>query len=115
MTQPIFNSDRFVQSLAGDMELARELLVAFMEDSPERADSLGKALDDGDLKTVVKLAHSLKGMCGVVRTDDLVERALTMENTAQNGDLEKVREQFVQFAAVLAAAHESMRSFMDSH
>ncbi len=115
MTQSIFDSERFLQSLAGDMELAQELLAAFMEDSPERTDSLGEALDSGDLATAAKLSHSLKGMCGVVRTDDLVHRALLMENTAKTGDLEKLKKQYVEFAAGLAAAHEAMRLFIESN
>ena len=112
MTEPLFDSQRFLQSLAEDDELARELLAAFMEDSPERSASLGAALEAGDAGEVAKLAHSLKGMCGVVRVNSLVNFAYIMENAAKVGDLAKVKEQYDSFAEVLKAAHGEMHQFM---
>ena len=114
MTEPLFDSQRFLQSLAQDEELAQELLAAFMEDSPERSASLGAALEAGDVSEVSKLAHSLKGMCGVVRTDALVNAAYVMENAAKNGDLGKAKEQYDTFVEILEAAHGEMRQFINA-
>lgn len=113
MADPVFNLQQFLQSLAGDKELAQELLGAFMEDSPVRVASLGEALDGNDAATSAKLAHSLKGMCGVVRTDDLVSLALSMEHAAQTGDLDKVREWYAEFVRVMEQAHAEMQAFLD--
>ena len=112
MSQPLFNSPLFLQSLAGDEELARELLEAFMEDSPKRKESLGEALDAGDLDTASQLAHSLKGMCGVVRADDLVSISLSMEHTSKTGNLEKVRGQYAQFLELLDLVHAEVQAFL---
>lgn len=104
----------FLQSLAGDEELARELLAAFMEDSPKRSASLGEALDAGDANEASRLAHSLKGMCGVVRSDDLVTLALNMEHAAKNGDLEKTRKQHTKFVETLKLVHAEINTYLDN-
>lgn len=111
MPELLFDAQKFLQSLAYDEELASELLAAFKEDSPKRRDSLGQALEAGNIERVSKLAHSLKGMCGVVRAQPLVELALNMEHLAKNGDLEKVQEQYAIFVEKLTLAHLEMEQF----
>lgn len=114
MTQPIFNQEHFLQSLAGDKELADELLAAFMEDSPERSASLAEALAAGDNENASRLAHSLKGMCGVVRAEELVGLALSMEHSAKDSNLEKTRKDYSMFKEKLALAHGEMQEFIAS-
>lgn len=113
MPEQLFDAQKFLQSLANDEELASELLAAFKEDSPARRDSLGQALEAGDVEKVSKLAHSLKGMCGVVRAQPLVELALSMEHLSKGGDLDKVRELFAAFVEKLDKAHAEMEAFPD--
>lgn len=113
MKEQIFDSQRFLQSLADDMELARELLAAFLEDSPERNQSLAEALQAGDTDTASRLAHSLKGMCGVVRAEQLVNLALNMEQAAKNGNLEKTKTLYGDFDKKLSKAHEEIHVFIE--
>jgi len=115
MSDPLFDELRFVQSLAGDMELAAELVNAFLEDSPERSESLAAALDRGDADQASKLAHSLKGMCGVVRSTVNAGLALAMEEAARDGDLDKTRRLYADFAQSLDAARLAMRRFLASN
>ncbi len=111
MTQSIFDSQAFLRSLADDRELAEELLSAFLEDSPIRHKSLGNALDAADTESASKLAHSLKGMCGVVRADGLVTLALNMEHAAKNGKLEETREYYARFTELLAETKIEIEQF----
>jgi HPt (histidine-containing phosphotransfer) domain-containing protein len=112
MSEPLFDENKFLQSLAGDVELARELLSAFLEDSPERSDSLSEALAKGDADQASKMAHSLKGMCGVVRSTEIATLALGMEESAKAGNLEKTRELHALFLDKLTDAHSAMRLFL---
>lgn len=112
MSQALFDTKLFLSSLADDDELARELLVAFLEDSPQRVADLKAALADGDASTASKMAHSLKGMCGVVRVSALSEIALDMEQTAREGDLDAVRGQFETFAGLMDRAVVEMNDYM---
>ena len=61
-----------------------------------------------------KLAHSLKGMCGVVRADVLSRLALEMEYAGRNGKLDLMRERFGDFNDSLARARELMLRFRDN-
>lgn len=107
-----FDNEAFLQSLANDEELARELLEAFMEDSPARLDSLRQSLENDDAEGASKFAHSLKGMCGVVRAKSLVDTALSMENSSKQGQLDKTREQFAGFEDNLQIVHKEIREFL---
>lgn len=112
MTQSVFDAQRFMQTLGNDEELARELLGAFLEDSEKRKNSLGEALDGNDAETASKLAHSLKGMCGVVRAEDLSNLAFSMETSAKNGELDKAKEQYAQFLDLLETGYTEMNAFL---
>lgn len=112
MTQSIFDEHAFLQSLAGDRELAEELLGAFMDDSPERSKSLNDALEEGDGSSVARFAHSLKGMCGVVRAESLVALALSMENAAKGGDLAQAKVLYTDFKGKLDTVHDEMNAFI---
>ncbi len=114
MTDTLFDKHHFLQSLADDVELAHELLAAFMEDSPARCKSLEEALAAKDTACAAKLAHSLKGMCGVVRAPQLVDCAFGMETSAKSDDLEKTRQLFENFKKLLPAAHKEMQNFIDA-
>lgn len=113
MTQSVFDVQRFMQSLGNDEELAQELLGAFLEDSTKRKQSLKEALDAGDEATASKLAHSLKGMCGVIRSEELVNMAYNMETSAKDGNLDATKEQFSRFMKQLEAVHKEMETFME--
>lgn len=111
MTRDLFNDKQFMASIAYDGELAVELIDAFLEDAPRRVGDLDAALSAGDLSTATKLSHSLKGMCGVIRSDTLSKLALEMEFAGREGRLETVREKFVRFADALEQASALMAAF----
>ena len=112
MTPSIFDAQAFLNSLADDRELALELLAAFLEDSPVRHAELGAAIEAGDAETASKRAHSLKGMCGVVRAQGLINLALCMENSAREGDLPSTRANYARFTELLAGAKSEIEQFM---
>lgn len=114
MTDVLFNQPQFLDSLAGDGELAEELLNAFFQDSPQRAAELEQALEADDAPAASKLAHSLKGMCGVVRAERLSELALNMERRAKAGRLDEVRRDFALFVESHHRALELMRRYLET-
>jgi HPt (histidine-containing phosphotransfer) domain-containing protein len=114
MTRDLFDTDQFLASLARDRELAVELVDAFLEDCPRRVAELTEALDDGDVARGTKLAHSLKGMCGVVRADALGGLALEMEHAGREGKLEAMREGLGAFVECLDRAEALMVRFRDN-
>ncbi|WP_338668486.1 Hpt domain-containing protein [Pseudodesulfovibrio methanolicus] len=114
MTRDLFDTDQFLSSLAHDRELAVELIDAFLEDCPKRVAELTEALGAGDIVQGTKLAHSLKGMCGVVRADVLGRLALEMEHAGRDGKLEVVRDRLDLFTGSLDQARELMLRFRNN-
>lgn len=111
MMRDLFDADHFLDSVVQDRELAVDLVEAFIQDCPERLAELTEALAEGDADRGCKLAHSLKGMCGVVRAGVLSRLALEMELAAQKGDLDGVRERIGMFTEGLARVMALMEDF----
>lgn len=110
----LFDTKNFMLSLANDPDLARELLQAFLDDSPERTATLRQQIAEGDTATASRTAHSLKGMCGVVRAPRLMELALDMEVAGKEGAAETLADRFREFEPALSQAHGLMRAFIDT-
>ena len=66
-----------------------------------------------DASAASKLAHSLKGMCGVVRAERLSKLALEMEHMAKNGNMDTVRKNFADFAESHKEAVALMQAYLD--
>ncbi|MBN2140356.1 MAG: Hpt domain-containing protein [Desulfovibrionaceae bacterium] len=86
-----FDPDLILDSVGGDRDLVCELFQAYVEDGPERARDLAQALEVADLDRVVRRAHSLKSMSGVIRAESIMAMALEVESAARRGDLAGAR------------------------
>ena len=115
MRRNVFDVQQFMMSLANDEELARELVIAFLEDGPKRMAAFNEALEAADAESVSKLAHSLKGMSGVVHASALSDMALEMEYAARNGKLSSVRDRHAEFSAIFAQASDCLKQFLDEN
>jgi HPt (histidine-containing phosphotransfer) domain-containing protein len=115
MKRNVFDVQQFMMSLANDEELARELVDAFLEDGPKRMAAFNEALDAADAENVSKLAHSLKGMSGVVHASALSDMALEMEYAARNGKLSSVRDRHAEFTALFEQASDRMKQFLSEN
>lgn len=110
----VFNPELLLEKLEGDKELACELLEAFSEDAPMRMAALEQAVIDGDGEAACEAAHSLKGMCGVLRVQPLVNLALSMERAGRDDNIEKVQSALGTFKLTLDAALEQVRIYLDA-
>lgn len=114
MSEPVFDPRHIMESVGDDGELAAELIQAYMEDAPLRMDALRAAIDAGDGDQAVRAAHSLKGMSGVVRSQELARLALDMEMTARAGDMAGVAERFPALEQTLETGLDEMGAFLES-
>ncbi len=57
--------------MAGDAMLYRKMLVWFREGEADTVQSIRAALREDDRQTALRLAHTLKGLCGNIGADDL--------------------------------------------
>jgi HPt (histidine-containing phosphotransfer) domain-containing protein len=69
----------------------RELIDIFLQDSRPRLEEIENSLTQGDTTTASRAAHAIKGSCGNFGATRLHASSLTMEKTAERGDLEAAR------------------------
>ena len=114
MDKELFDADRFLRSLANDPVLAKELLQAWLDDCPERSGALKSAIQEGDTAAASKLAHSIKGMCGVVRSTTLADMAFGMEQAGKEDDLATLTRFFSLFESSMVQAQAAMHAFLNN-
>lgn len=90
--------DVLVSEFADDEDLI-ELVEMFVEELPDRASSIAKALADADYATLRTLAHQLKGAAGGYGFPTISDVAQSLEETCKvDKDLEKLTAQVQQIA-----------------
>jgi PAS domain S-box-containing protein len=96
----------FLERMEGDLELVRELLDDFLQDTPERLRDLDEALKNGKLYQIQSQAHAVKGACRVLGAPAMADAAHEIERVALTATPEIltaiVRELNVQFEMLKA-------------
>ena len=85
-----WDREGFLTRLAGDEELAETILQIFLDDMPDKLQSLKKQLEAGNAVTAGEVAHAIKGSCANVGAEALRAQAKAMEQAGKAGDLEGV-------------------------
>jgi HPt (histidine-containing phosphotransfer) domain-containing protein len=88
--QPAFDADEVCRWYDNDMESIQELVGLVLADLPRYARSLEDAADTGDLATVARFAHTIKGAVGNVCALRLCGVAEALELGARNGDAVRI-------------------------
>ena len=81
-----------------------ELVTAFVKSNQTTIKDINSALDSGDIKLAHRLAHTLKGVAGIVGMNTLVQAALVVEQSLATGKTETLDEQIVALQGELDAA-----------
>ncbi len=90
-----------LERVGGKIERYRRLLGQFDADQGDAGIRLGKALESGDSEEAVRIAHTLKGVSGMIGADELYERTRELELLIKEGSLGKIE-------SALAAVSESL-------
>jgi two-component system sensor histidine kinase/response regulator len=77
-----------LERVEGDQELLAEMIQLFLADAPHLIDAMRKALLQGDMVLLERLAHSMKGAAGNMSAEVTVSAALHLEQSAKKGDTE---------------------------
>jgi len=72
--------------LGGDRELLSELYAAFHQDSEQKLSGLVAAVPKGDLDTIMKLSHALKGAAAAIGATPCRNLAEQLEIAARDGN-----------------------------
>jgi HPt (histidine-containing phosphotransfer) domain-containing protein len=90
-----------------------ELIDVYLVDTPDRMMHLRQALDDGDVETCVREAHTLKSSSANVGAMCLSVLAKEMESAGRAGQIDSVSGEMQRFEDLFAhvkAALEALRS-----
>jgi len=90
-TSVIFDRRGLERRLLNDPELFGKFTQMFLDDMPIKLADLAKALETGDQDTVVRVAHTIKGLAANSGAQLLRDTAFAMEQAAVNGNLEAAR------------------------
>jgi len=79
-----------ISSLGDDRELIEEILELFRTAADDILDTLRISVIDGDLESVKKSAHSLKGSAGNIGAYALEESIREVETSCSDGNLKYI-------------------------
>ena len=84
------------ERLMNDMEIIKEVLNLFLEDTPLLIKKIGTALDSSDLNAASNAAHSLKGSAGNIGAEKLQGNAKSIEFASRNRNIEIAKQFFTK-------------------
>jgi|GEM_PF-1060963 FOG: HPt domain len=94
-----------LERVDGDLELLREVVKLFLDETPALMRSLRTAIERGDCKAVERVAHSLKGSAANFGAAGVVNAARRLEELGRSGTTEGASE----LLQLLEAALEELR------
>jgi two-component system, sensor histidine kinase and response regulator len=106
----------------GGVQLAQRILALFLEHTPKRLAAVRVGLQEGDLESVERAAHSLKSTSGHLRIMTMqalagnIERlAMAEQHEAISGPLHDLEEVFARIAPILEKHRSELGHDEDSH
>jgi signal transduction histidine kinase/CheY-like chemotaxis protein/HPt (histidine-containing phosphotransfer) domain-containing protein len=82
----LLDGDELLESCAGDLVFAEDLLRTFMQHLPAQCNAVAAAVAAAELSQVALSAHTLRGSLLAIRAGRLAAQATTLENLARRGD-----------------------------
>lgn len=77
--------------VGNDPDMLREIVVAFLEDAPERLGEISRGLAEGDSTLVRRAAHTLKSNAMTFGALSLANACRRLEDTARDESLDDAR------------------------
>lgn len=114
-TGPAFDYECSLARLGGDPALFNEIVLLFLEDSPELAARARRGLQEQDLPELERAAHSLKGLSVNFEARALAAAAFSVEQHARDGDLERAAACFPEMESELEKLQAELAEFHQAH
>jgi two-component system, sensor histidine kinase and response regulator len=103
-----------LERVDGDEALLRELIQIFLEESPKQVEKLTRAVEAGDIATIERTAHSLKGELKYLGLAQAAEQAWEFERVGRGGDLRVAATLLHPFKSEIRTVTAAMRRVLDS-
>lgn len=86
----VFDQDRALVCLDGDMGLFLEIIEMYLADGPSRLEEIREGLKKRDAQVLERAAHRLRGSLGALAASLAADAAETLESLAVQGDFSKI-------------------------
>jgi CheY-like chemotaxis protein len=97
-----------LRRVGGNRKLYRKLLVEFYQDHREDIQAIRKALDQDDLETAQRIAHTIKGVSGSIGAGDLQRDAASLETSFKEGQQDLYPELIARLENALAPVMQGL-------
>ena len=95
----------------GDVDFLQEVIKAFLEDIPVRAQTLRQAIAQGNIEEAERESHSIKGAAASVGAERIRAAALAVERAAKEEDMSKADALFGALGDELERFQRMIESF----
>ena len=96
-------------------EQRMELIAAFVKSNQNTINEINDAVSAGDLKLAHRLAHTLKGVAGIIGITALVEAAKIVEQSLSSGKTNFLNEQINALKDELDTALDELTPILDNY
>jgi len=100
------------QRVAGDLELAREVLALFGDECDKITRAIDEALTGNDSAALRAAAHALKGMAASISAGALREASSNMEQAGATGDLDRARAALPGLQELARRTKEEIQAYL---
>ena len=83
---PVFDYEDFLDRIDGDVDLLKEVVEIFLQDTPGLLADLYTAIKHGDAESVERAAHTLKGATANISAKRLYSLAQQVQQSVKNKD-----------------------------
>jgi len=107
-----WNPGNALARVEGDETLLRELIQLFLEDYPRTLQDLRTAIAEGDVRSLERHAHTIKGSAANFEAAPVVTAGLELETSGFRKDLTYVAPQMENLEAALAQLRGELEAFL---
>jgi CheY-like chemotaxis protein len=109
------DTEMLLKAFDGDWDFLKEVVDVFLSDYPKLLEDLRQASKDGDSDTLMRAAHSLKGILKNFQADAAAAVAFELENKAKGENFDGVPEAIESLAGQIAELDKTLRGILKQH
>jgi len=107
------NKELLLQAFDGDWDFLKEIVDVFLSDYPRLLDDLHRAHKDSDSDTLMRAAHSLKGMLKNFQAEAAADTAMELEKKGQADNFDGVPQAIENLAERVAELDKTLRGILE--
>ena len=109
---PVIDKELLLQAFDGDWDFLKEVVDVFLSDYPKLLEDLRQASQDGNSDTLMRAAHSLKGMLKNFQADPAAGIAFELEKKGKEDNFDGVPQTIESLAGLVDELEKTLRGII---